>query len=493
MDLWFNASTVFLTDFKPYPNSSFNFIEANQTNENLLGPRTFASLLNSTKLTDKERDDILAGAPFEDGKSTATLFYTVEDYDESLWLYNFNFFYSWNGCSNQAVGLSFNGTLDVSNYIMCPAGIHEGDLERVSMLVCKSDLNIKRIAYSQHGWTEVRNCEAGDCPIDKETGHLVTYVGLESHANYPDNSDLHVYFYQGGNVSGKVELDNLGGVYVGDRTGDDPSKTFIPTRDNIKYVPPAWEIERGIENGEMNEWKWAVYPGNWGAPLSKTPTVLYCFPPDNSSIFDYPCPRNSTVIQTIYALTSATSIGKSIDEQESVSIQQITNSSRVNYPSLVGPLFRSFSYVWEASKSAPVLSAGLTELTCPDSLTALDEFPTLSELNADPDTIVAYLVGITIGTFIFSIFLVLILSLPIILDKSAKAQMIVAKGATTAWAASLAAGKTGYKKIAGKKDVETGSTEQDKSTKEDQVVDNSTEAEGNEDQLRSITSSQSGM
>jgi len=297
MATWYNASTIFLTDFKPYPNSSFNFIEANQTNRALLGPKTFASLLNSTKIPNQERQTLLDGAPFDaDGRSTAPLYYTVEDYSDSLWLYNFNFFYSWNGCSNQIVSLSFNGSLDTERYIMCPAGIHEGDLERVSMLVCKSDLKIKRMAYSQHAWTEVRNCEIeGDCPFDEATGNPITYVALEGHGNYPTNDGFHVYFYQGSELGNAVVLDNLGGVYVGDRTGDDPDKTFIPTPDNVVYIPPAWGIEEQLALSNDRQWQWAVFPGNWGAPLSESPLELYCFGDNDTTIA--PCPSNSTTIK----------------------------------------------------------------------------------------------------------------------------------------------------------------------------------------------------
>jgi len=113
MNTWFDSSTIYLTDFKQYPNSSYNYVVANQTNFDLLGPKTFATLLNSTTDTEAaRREKVLEGAPFVDGKSTADMFYTVTDYSDSLWLYNYNLFYSWNGCSNQNVALSFNGTTD---------------------------------------------------------------------------------------------------------------------------------------------------------------------------------------------------------------------------------------------------------------------------------------------------------------------------------------------------------------------------------------------
>ena len=261
MNEWFDSSSIYLTDFKEYPNSSYNFIVANQTNRDLLGPRTFATLLNSTSDTEvARREKVLAGAPFVDGKSTADMFYTVTDYSDSLWMYNFNLFYSWNGCSNQNVALSFNGTTDVQGYLMCPAGVHEADLERMSMLVCKSDQKIKQIAYSQHAWNEVRNCQIeGQCPLDEETGNPISYVALEGHGNYPESpgTGFHVYTYYGSSIDG-FPLNNIGGVYIGDRTGDDPEKTFIPTPENVKYIPPLWEIQDPNSGINQSEWRYGT-------------------------------------------------------------------------------------------------------------------------------------------------------------------------------------------------------------------------------------------
>ena len=86
MDVWFDTATLYLTDYKQYPNSSFNYIVANQTNADLLGPKSFKSLLNATSDTEvAARASVLEGAPFVDGKSTASMYYTVTDYSDSLW------------------------------------------------------------------------------------------------------------------------------------------------------------------------------------------------------------------------------------------------------------------------------------------------------------------------------------------------------------------------------------------------------------------------
>ena len=43
-----------------------------------------------------------------------------------------------------------------------------------------------QVSYSQHAWTEVLDCERGQCPF--EDGHPVAHAALETHANYPQPS-----------------------------------------------------------------------------------------------------------------------------------------------------------------------------------------------------------------------------------------------------------------------------------------------------------------
>lgn len=128
----------------------------------------------------------------------------------------------------------------------CPIGVHEFDLERVSVLVCKSDREAKRMAYSQHAWTEERDCtlpadDPAGCPRNPDTGNFVTHASLEGHGNYPAASPLDVYQFLSGNISGApVSLNNLGGVYIADRTLVDPYKRWEPARNgsNLIYIPP---------------------------------------------------------------------------------------------------------------------------------------------------------------------------------------------------------------------------------------------------------------
>lgn len=80
--------------------------------------------------------------------------------------------------------------------------------------------------------------------------------------------------------------------------------------------------------------------------------------------------------RAIETIAKATNLGNTINQQEGVTVKQITNSSRVGYPELTGPLLRSFTYTWEAAKVAPILTDNLTSLTCPDSIQSVQEFPT---------------------------------------------------------------------------------------------------------------------
>lgn len=185
---------MYLTDTKPAGNSTFDFMFDDMESFLLFSPKSYVTVINNTKLTRDQIDSIYKGAPFDaNNHSTARVSFSVKDYEGNYFVYNYNLFYSWNGCSNQAISLNIDGTRNITDYIMCPVGVHEGDWERVSVLVCKSDWKVKRMAFSQHYWAEERDCTVeGQCLVDPETGHYMTFAGLDSHANYPEPSDLMV-------------------------------------------------------------------------------------------------------------------------------------------------------------------------------------------------------------------------------------------------------------------------------------------------------------
>jgi hypothetical protein len=185
---------MYLTDTEPAGNSTFDFMFDDTDKFLLHSPKSYITVLNNTNLNQTQIDAIYKGATFDSkNRSTARVAFTVHDYDGNYFVYNYNFFYSWNGCSNQVISINIDGERNISNYLMCPVGVHEADWERVSVLVCKSDWQVKRMAFSQHYWAEERDCTIeGECLVDPETGHYSSFAGLDSHANYPEPSDFMV-------------------------------------------------------------------------------------------------------------------------------------------------------------------------------------------------------------------------------------------------------------------------------------------------------------
>ncbi|KAL4419239.1 hypothetical protein ABPG77_001177 [Micractinium sp. CCAP 211/92] len=224
---WYNASELYLQDLRPTNESIFAWFTRSSVDEVMFQPRSFRSVLNSTRLTAEQQDAVLAGAPYVANRSTAKVMFTVDEvYSDGartqqvpgLWVFSYNLYYSWNGCSNQDIAISLNGEQQVVQYIVCPIGVHEGDWERISLLVCAEDLSLQQAAYSQHGWWETRDCTVeGQCPReqnenDPTVNNPVTYIGLESHANYFESSPLMVYAWKNASLNnGRVQLENFGG------------------------------------------------------------------------------------------------------------------------------------------------------------------------------------------------------------------------------------------------------------------------------------------
>lgn len=44
------------------------------------------------------------------------------------WVYNYNLYYPYNGCSNQELSVAFQGEYSSVQYVICPVGVHEGTL-----------------------------------------------------------------------------------------------------------------------------------------------------------------------------------------------------------------------------------------------------------------------------------------------------------------------------------------------------------------------------
>lgn len=98
-------------------------------------------------------------------------------------------------------------------------------------------------------------------------------AGLDGHGNYPESNPLMVYEFVSGNFSQDFQLENLGGVYIGDRTLSDPYRKWVPRPDLLSYIPPLLTIN---ETDLLNRLGWAAYAGNWGAPLQLPSVYLEC-------------------------------------------------------------------------------------------------------------------------------------------------------------------------------------------------------------------------
>eukprot|EP00963_Diacronema_lutheri_P002546 scaffold177_cov334-Pavlova_lutheri.AAC.49 len=421
---WYEKADMRLWDTLPDFNSSYKDVQGFDLGMQglMLLPRSYVTILNSTKLIEAEMNEILAGAPFdENGQSQANIYYTVEDLGEDLWLYNFNLYYSWNGCSNQEFVINADEEVERLQYLMCPTGVHESDWCRVSVLVCKSNGQMMQTAYSQHSWFETRNCEAGQCPT--EDGHPVAYSNLDGHGNYYEPSDLLVYALFNG-THGKSEfpigLGNFGGIFVADRTASSDKK-FVPSPENVRYIPPIDEI---VENN-LTDFEWAMFPGQWGAPLQTAPVTINCL---NEALNEYvDCPENRAyeILETALKLGPLAGF---LDQAEYDGAgppvaKPFSNSSYVSFPKITGPLYRQYTYKWMSQRVAPIFSPNISLLTCPQDIKELDPVPG-PFVWAHAGMLADYIIGISVGSFIFSILITFLLFLPVLLRHENPVQVL---------------------------------------------------------------------
>jgi hypothetical protein len=422
---------MILTDTLPAGNSTFDFMFQDMESFLLYSPKSYATVINNTNLNQTQIEAIYRGAPFDaNNHSTARVAFSVDEYDGNYFVYNYNLFYPWNGCSNQAISLNINGQRNITNYIMCPAGVHEADWERVSVLVCKSDWQIKRMAFSQHYWAEERDCTvAGECTLDPETGHYATFAGLDSHANYPQPSELKVYDYVNGNFSGNAELDNLGGIFIGDRNNPDPYRKWVPRPELMLYIPEPGALNDTLDNETL----WMSYSGNWGAPLQMPAVTLDCLNDEQTERFPCPADNESTnLILRVIKLLSGLPIGVNLGgESDAYSASPSSNSTLLGYPGITGPLNRGYSETWIARPQPMIHNKNDTTLVCPKDTPEGTPLPSVdpSVFNVSVSTLTNYLIGVAIGDVVFSVLLVLVMALPTLIDKSAKVQKMVVKEA----------------------------------------------------------------
>ena len=97
-EVWFNSSQQYLPDGQPKGNSTYDYIYDTLSTYLLMSPQSYLTVVNNTELSEEERQKIIGGASFDaNNQSTAKVAYTVVDYADNYFLYNFNLFYPWNG------------------------------------------------------------------------------------------------------------------------------------------------------------------------------------------------------------------------------------------------------------------------------------------------------------------------------------------------------------------------------------------------------------
>ncbi|KAL4431241.1 hypothetical protein ABPG75_006497 [Micractinium tetrahymenae] len=262
---------------------------------------------------------------------------------------------------------------------------------------------------------------------------------------------------------GCVQLDNFGGLWVGDRTLSDKTSKFVPTPDNIVFLPNITQIEAaGPKN--VSEWDWAIYPGNWGAPLQDGTTTFVCFTDNQTAVTECPDTQAARALRTAFKLLDrvqgamgkeSAAAGTAGFEGEVYKIQSTSNNSWVPPAAITGPLYRMWSYQWLPQRTSPIFAdfnASTDTIICPNDSIVTRSYPDYSGAlspSSSLDTIVSYLVGMCVGSIVTSMFFILVMMVPSLISKAVGApSKLLAKGGE-AWAAGRSRLKKGGNAVAG--------------------------------------------
>eukprot|EP01025_Chloroclados_australasicus_P046557 TRINITY_DN51328_c0_g2_i1.p1 TRINITY_DN51328_c0_g2~~TRINITY_DN51328_c0_g2_i1.p1 ORF type:complete len:617 (-),score=76.94 TRINITY_DN51328_c0_g2_i1:238-1989(-) len=297
---------------------------------------------------------------------------------------------------------------------MCPTGVHEGDWERVTVYVCKENEQIRRVQYSQHNWITEYDCPDGKCLYtetvkhtepgtdNQEIEHPVTYSALFSHANYPYASDLWIY------QSVRVDyLANMDAFYVIDRTRKDPGKVFIPTPENIVYLPRA-ELMDTSDNDQV----WGLYTGSFGGHVTATKRSVTCM---DSNFSEQRACESGTLVGEIlrqilgdYDYASQLKWTVKVQENKTETIGGIT-----------GPLNRDYAYIYNVPRQAPLWDfyTSPKQIQCPFHRFDLEEIQTKPMEFRSVD-VSRFIWGMVLGVVLGGVVLVIVLLAPILATRS---------------------------------------------------------------------------
>lgn len=326
------------------------------------------SLLN---VSSKDIELIMAGSGYdENNHSTARLWFNVLRHEESGgWILNYNFFYAWNGCQNMILSTAIGGRDESLEFYFCPTGLHEGDLERLSLLICPSDERVHAAIFSQHNHDALYNCTSSPSLCDITDDHINVFSALHSHANYPSAFPSTI-------VAGLVHTfhGSSDGIYLVDRVSSEGFK-WVPSPDLLIKLPDL--SSNSSEEDETIEDYWAKYPGWWGARQQDTPMEpsLVCLTTSSETTMkEIPCPDNEAsglirqlIGQPLYEpgkndpVVLPTPSLIDLHEKDSL-IEDPTNSGRKDSRSIIGdssystgrgPLFRVWSSQWWEPEDPP--------------------------------------------------------------------------------------------------------------------------------------------
>lgn len=283
----------------------------------------------------------------------------------------------------------------------------------------------------QHDWWETRSA----ANVTLNGTHPIAYAGLEGHGNYYEPDVFEIYTFINASIAGIATLNNLGGVWIGDRTGGAAPgplgvpRRFFPSPGNIKRIPDP----ETIMNQNLTEWYWAAYTGQWGAPLNLSSTTFLCLS-DNQTVLQ-PCPetQSTKALQLAFKLMDVAGAIVGIDvgsAQTNTTFDQSrmddyyftktgSNYSSVGYPKITGPMLREYSYAWPPQRTSPInRRTKLGSIACPDDVVLTDRVE-LYNIDTGVGSVTQYLIGICAGSLLLSIVIGLLLLFPELLRDSA--------------------------------------------------------------------------
>jgi len=253
-------------------------------------------------------DDYKSGAGYdEQGRSRASIHYNVFDSGNGTVTFNYYLYYAYNGEANMAVLSSVNNTVQYVPFHLPPFGIHEGDWEAVSVIVCapnaadadafnntEDDVVQEPLAvsYRQHGWNQITDCTKGECNFYKDTMNPVGFAALHSHATYPVSTENLIY-----TTVTIPFFANLQGFFVVDRTtfkdAEGAYRYFSPNAGNVLQLRDPESLTATDADA------WQAFAGGWGdrIPIRREPGPPACLNLEQTAFVDCPTAEENPVFQ----------------------------------------------------------------------------------------------------------------------------------------------------------------------------------------------------